>query len=216
MSDRGPRSVPDHIETAVEVRLLRLKEGEHLWVRTLTESYGGCYTHFHKGRSHYCPGPVDCQIHKVDIVWKGYCAVEWWDVAAWAWMPAVLEVTESLDSDMKQAFARGQVWDLQREVPARKGKRSPCRAVLREATQANGWPVAFNIRPILQRLYHVTEIKLDKENPIPARVMVQPSKADKPKQSAEKNGDKSAAKDETSKIRALLDGVMNRSIMKED
>lgn len=175
MSERAPRGNNDRLDNGVDVRILRFKPEQRLWVRTLASSYCGLFTHWHKGRGHYCAGADECPRHREALVWKGYTPVEWWEQATHLWIPAVLEITESLDGDMKPKFRRGQVWEIGKGKPERKGQVPALRGALQEQGDAAGWPEPFSIKPILVRVYHVIDLRLDKDNPIPFRVMMPPS-----------------------------------------
>jgi|SRR5579864_57661 len=154
------------------VRVYRVEPGTTCFARTLSKEVGGLFTHFVRNRSHYCPGE-GCQplYHRTDIVWKGYAAVELYNIARKKWTPAVLEVTEHMELDLRDIYARGQIWELYRHTQTAK-KSTPVMAKLHEEKDPASMPPCFDIVPVLKHLYHVHRIDLTKKNPLPSRVYV--------------------------------------------
>lgn len=158
----------------------RIEEGSRHYVRFLAYSALGMYTHWYNKRSNYCKGehcnPI---MHRVDPVWKGYAPVERWDKESNLWLPEVLEVTENLELDLRGQCARGQVWDLYRELKKDR-KQMPVVGVLVEERDPDLFPLAFDILPVLKALYHTSDIRLVHENPMPSRIFLPSSGGDAP------------------------------------
>lgn len=163
------------------LRVFRVEEGTTVHARTLSDGYSGLITHYYKKRSLICRGDdCDSMIHKTERVWKGYAAVELWNAATKLWNPWVLEITESLELDLRGKWKRGQVWEFYRDTPT-KGKAMPITGKLLEERDPATMPPAFEFRPVLLHLYHVHAIHLGALNPMPPRVLVQASEGDAPK-----------------------------------
>ena len=157
---------------AVAIRVFRIEKGTSQRVRMLSPSYGGVFTHYHRGRSQYCTGR-DCPspVHKVDRVWKGYVSAQVWNDASRNWFPVCLEITESLELTFRGVYARGQVWELWREQGPR-GKELPVSGKLEEERDEHTTPKPFDIVPCLRALFHIDSIDLSSLNPLPPRVIV--------------------------------------------
>lgn len=167
----------------VALRVLRIEPGKTATVRTLGESYKGCFVHWDGHQNVYCPGDEGCsqRLHKADnTVWKGYVAVEEWRQELNRWLPAVLEITEGLELDFRGVFDRGQVWELSR-LPQRKGKKaSAVRGVLLETRDEKDFPPPFDFRPHLVTVFHYNPVLLIHDNPMPPRILVEPSEGAPP------------------------------------
>lgn len=154
------------------LRVLSVAQGTTYHVQFLADDYGGCLTHYKK-KSHYCKGN-DCPawLHNCgDTTWKGYAAVVVWNAAKKVWMPWVLEITESLELDLRSIVRRGQIWELWRNAA---GKRSsPAEGkLLEEDRDPAGVPAAFSVVSVVRQLYHFTAIDLSQRNPMPPRTLV--------------------------------------------
>jgi len=128
----------------------------------------GLLAHWFKGRSRPCPGETECvtSVHRGATTWYGYAPVYYASADARAWVPAVLEVTESLEETLRHRNLLGEVWTLFRE-PGRK-------RTLRVAGELNAnqgcapRPLrSFDVRPTVQRLYHTSQIQFGAKNPTP-------------------------------------------------
>lgn len=177
MSERTPRGKSDRLDAEVVVRVLRLGEGLTETLRTLAASYRGLLTHWHKGRSYYCPGAELCNYHRLPTVWKGYTPIEVWKAIDCCWYPWVLEISENLDLDMKPRFDRGQVWEIERTVRKKKGCGAPVKGRLLEERDQAHFPEPFAMSAILRTLYNWKDIRLDQDNPLPPRTLVRPTRA---------------------------------------
>jgi hypothetical protein len=154
------------------LRIFRVEEGTTVHARVLSEGYRGIFTHYARGRSVYCQGDkCEATLHKLDRVWKGYAAVELWNVATKKWNPVVLEISEALELDLRGFWKRGQVWEFYRDLPTKK-KSMPIMGKLLEERDPLAMPPEFDFKPVLLHLYHVQSIRLDCLNPMPPRVMV--------------------------------------------
>lgn len=168
------------------LRVFRLKPGERCTVRTLSESYGGLFTHFVRGRSVYCD-PTNCNPanHRTGRFWKGYAAAEVWMKPEGLYVPVVLELTEALELDVRGRWKRGQLWELSREKQV--GRRHPPIVGVLLGDAPGPLPPAFDCFDVLTHLYHADGIQLEEENPMPPRVMVKAS-VGAPPPAAPKNG----------------------------
>jgi hypothetical protein len=113
-------------------------------------------------------------LHKVAPQWKGYLSVETWHAAKRLWLPTVLEVTEHCELDLRDHYQRGQVWEVSRAKEVTK-KKQPVRATLLEQCDEKTFPQPHDLLPVLRTIYHHLQISLEHENPMPGRVMVEPS-----------------------------------------
>ena len=163
------------VNTVHAIQVFRIDEGQTVHLRTLSDSYGGLFTHWYRGRSVYCPG-VECAsvVHKISRIWKGYAAVEIYVEQRKKWMPWVLEISEHLELDLRNRFERGQVWEIFRDVPTNH-KAQPVQGKLHEQRDASTFPAAFDVRPVLMHLYHIPAVDLSHKNPMPPRVIVEES-----------------------------------------
>jgi hypothetical protein len=162
------------------LRVYRVQAGTTVMLRTLANSYKGLFLHFHNKRSHLCRGE-QCprEIHQVPPTWKGYTPVELFEPSKAKWLPAVLEVTEHLDLDFRHLFKRGQIWEIFRDsVGKRKG--TPVCGKLLEERDGKTFPAAFDVVKVLLTMYHVQQIRLDQDNPMPDRSLVTYSEGDAP------------------------------------
>jgi hypothetical protein len=173
-------SSPSPKPAAVPLRVLRVKAGEKFHLRALDSIYGGIFTHFVRGRSAYCAGD-ECfpANHRTERFWKGYSAVEVYDRVTDMWVPWVLEITEALELDFRDRWARGVTWAIERMPEATK-KKMPLKAELIEVNDPATLPPCFDIIPCLLTLYHATRLQLDQKNPLPARTVLQPTKGAPP------------------------------------
>lgn len=162
-----------HAPNSVALRLLRLAEDQSVRVLTLSACYGGLLTHYHKKRSCYCSGE-DCPayLHAINPTWKGYFSGLAWDQGAGKWIPWVVEMTEWCELDLRDRYARGQVWEFSRKDKEGKGKK-PLTARLVESRDSRELPTAFDYRPVLLHVYHQQKISLETPNPMPARAVVE-------------------------------------------
>lgn len=162
----------------IEVEVARIDPGSSHIFRILSASYGGLFTHY-KGFSRYCPGEDFCELHRLERIWKGYAAAEWWLERERVWRPCVLEITECLELDMRGRFGRGQVWEVfkgqrtKRKSPKLEGK-------LHETVDSALLQPAFDIMPVLRKLYHVDAVDLSKKSPCAARVLAHDVPGDPP------------------------------------
>lgn len=189
MGLKNPERSPDRSEPEYTLRILRIVPKQRVVIRTISPHYGGLFTHWFKGRSHYCPGREECQLHRNDVIWKGYAAVETWDQTQALWFPWVLEITEGLELDFRGRWDRGQVWDVCRVDDTRKRDTTPIRGKLLEERNPDDFPPPYDLRPLLMHVYHVRDIRLDQLNPLPPRQLVKPSAGAPPAKPAEQRPD---------------------------
>lgn len=155
------------------VRVLRVLEDQSHVVRFLA-GYAGCLLHFHGKHYHPCLGPVDCPLvlHKAKSLWRGWAPILHWEELTQLWWPMVLEITESLEEALRGRQLRGESWALTR--PRTKAVGSPVLGIYLERVNAAELPKPFDIRPILQRVYHSPGIELGTPNPMPPKTVLGP------------------------------------------
>jgi len=161
------------------VRILTIPDVGAVCVRFLGPIQG-LLTHWIAGRPTPCVGPKDCpaKVHGSLTVWKGYAPALCWDHPTRKWIPTVAEVTESADESMCGHIRPGSTWILSRETPG--DNRSKVLASFHE--QYEGLlPSAFDIRPVLERRYHLSGLDLGVPNPTPPRVPAVPVDGPAPK-----------------------------------
>lgn len=174
MSSKQPRQGPQ-TGSAIVVRVWSIhREGP-----TVCRFLGpirGLLIHYTKGESIPCPGADECpaSTHRTKQVWRGYAAVEAWIVSAKHWLPTVLEVTANLEEQLRDRSLRGEVWYIKKRDKAEKS--DPVDGVYCESLDPLSLAEAFDIVPVLERVYNVHRFKLDVVNPMPARILLEPVK----------------------------------------
>lgn len=178
----APERIPRQRVGRYPLDVFRVEEGTAVFVRTLDSTYGGLFTHFHRGRSRLCPGAeCGCQYRKLDRVWKGYTSVEVWVELEKHWTPAILEITEALEVCFRGRFDRAQVWELARRAPDKAKASYPVTGRFVEDLKEEHLSAKLPYLPILMRLYHASEgVQCHFPNPMPMPVMVEPSKGKPP------------------------------------
>jgi hypothetical protein len=179
-----PSSVPDPVPpknpNEIKVQVFRVKPGQRWHIRTLSEQYGGLFTHWKKPRSEYCPGEEGgCQLHRTPTFWKGYSAVDVFDETTELWNPAVLEISEHLELDFRNVYRKGQMWLLSRDHVL-DHKKPPVRGVCVADVDHGELRELFDVRPVLRTLFHAPNLALDKKNPMPARTVLEAVKGTPP------------------------------------
>ncbi len=162
------------------MKTLRVHSGDNIIIRTLSPAYFGFLTHWVKKRSKLCQYkecPAD--VHKCDVAWKGYASVEQWFPGNEAWFPAALEITESLELDMRDLYGRGQLWEIWKTLSARL-ESEPVRGKMHESHLEETLPSEYDIFPVIKSLYHVVELPPRVKSHVPQRILVQPSVGPKP------------------------------------
>lgn len=184
MADRPPSGNPLQ-QAARELRLLRLKEGEHVicWVTHHIEGgkIKGLFTRHTEVGSIVIPPELRHERVKGKVgVWKGYISAVVWEKAEKAWIPYVVEVTERCEQDFRGKVQRGQVWKLWK-APKEKGKKIPLRATFLENRPHEATPSAFDVGPKLRNhIFRSDDVDLSFENPLPDLVVVAPVLAPAP------------------------------------
>jgi hypothetical protein len=173
------------------VRVFRVAKDQDCCVRFLAYHPFGCFTHWNRreGHSDYCD-PSTCGCHGRERFWKSYQPIQVWSDVPRLWFFAVLEVTEHLELDLRSVAARGQLWQLSMPI-RRKHKRNSVTGILLENRDPAGFPPPFDIQPVLRTVFHVDCVALDIRNPMPNRVVLEPTKDDGPfvaTEEAPKNG----------------------------
>lgn len=159
------------------LRVHRVEPGDNVYLRMLGNIYGGCFTHYYQKRSLYCPGDTcKCAVHNNPqcFTWKGYVAAELYSEQQRLWLPVVFEITERLEQDFRYRFKRGQVWNVFRYAVKKSGE--PVMGTLHEELDPATLQKPFDIQPVLRTMYHWSgPILLTAKNPLPDRVLVEPS-----------------------------------------
>jgi hypothetical protein len=161
--------------------LFRVRKGEVHFIKTLTSQYGGCFGHFVRGRTRYCPGShCDCKHKREERLWYGFAAVVRWDGLRKLWLPAVLQVTQALDHDFHGQYRRGQVWEVsKREADATK-QAYPVTGRLIEVLDESQVPPFFPVKTVVLRVFNVHEADLTYANPMPKQPRVEVPQAPPP------------------------------------
>lgn len=157
------------------LRIFRVAEGVSAVVRVLSavDAVTGFNTHYIDKRSYVCGGdPCKHCRARERRYWKGYLAALGWLEPKRSWLPIVLEVTESLELDMRGRIGRGQDWKLTRDKETPK-QRKPVRGELLGSVAWSLIPPAFDFLPVLLNLYHEQKLDLGTPNPMPARIIVE-------------------------------------------
>lgn len=177
------REIPDGVETfkpASEsppasalrvIRVYRVEGNDPVFVRMLSPSYQGIFTHYYQKRSHYCAGDA-CRVanHQSDRTWKGYAAAEILLAAKTpVWLPICLEITEYLELDLRGVYERGQLWELYRSDLG-KSKKSPVTGKLHGDAPPANLRKPFDVVPCLRALYHRDNVDMKHPSPLPPRV----------------------------------------------
>jgi hypothetical protein len=159
---------PDNVRP---VRVLTVPAARPIAVRFLA-GYRGMLTHWHAGRSRACLGEPSCpqNRHKALTIWKGYAPAEWWDTTAEHWTPCVLEVTEGIEERFRGRRLRGEGWLLSRANS--KDPQSEVVGMFAEEYDPKQLRPAFDMMPVLARMYHDASWPFDVPNPIPPRLML--------------------------------------------
>lgn len=155
------------------VSVLRVPKVVPICVRFLG-TYTGTILHYNREGSIPCDGDGACPtaLHKLKSIWRGYAPVEQLDRASQKWWPEVLEITEYAEEQLHGRALRGEVFVLGRYTNAKKKGKVWCQ-YLENADPAQLRP-AFDILPVVLRLYHVLSMRLGVPNPVPRRVFMEP------------------------------------------
>jgi hypothetical protein len=162
------------------VRVLSVPVGIPVTVLFLS-GYRGMDSHRVGKGTEPCPGPSECGHCKrrQGIIWKGYAPVLAWDQVRELWHPFVIELTESIEEELRGRQLRGEVWSLWREG---KGKNNdPVTGLFLERKQGSVVIEPFDIVSVLLRMYHVSSIRLDRPNTMPGKLVLPAIAGDAPK-----------------------------------
>lgn len=186
------------------LRLLRLEPGESATIRTIDPTYRGLNVHYLAKRNEYCLGD-ECppHMHKLPSTWKGYAGVERWDEDRKVWFCAVLEITEGMELDFREKWARGQEWIVSRR-PRQKKKGSGCYATFVRRLDPNKLRKPFCIVPPILTVYHQTRILLDQRSPVPARVFLEASAGEAPLAESKDAGQAPPSKEQWEEFRRVV------------
>ena len=181
MKDRAEGPLPAPVR---RLGVLRVAEGQsHNVIFVQGGPILGLLTHYESKRSFPCDGESCLRCKKsFDVVWKGYAAVLLWDKAAKQWWPTVLEVTESLELDLRGRVQHSGMWEITRAVATKPGRHPPIVGHEMKRGPAPLLCPTFDLLPAVHWLYHDYEIKVALPSPIPGRatvsMVVAPSPAD--------------------------------------
>jgi hypothetical protein len=167
-----------------QVELIAVPEFSPLVVRFLGP-YKGLETHHNGKRSFPCPGQEKCPVsdHRRGTIWKGYAPTEWWDAVGRLWIPAVFEVTESAEETLRGRDLVGEVWSFSRRPG--KGKTGAVLCLFCERIALSKLSRSFDIVPVLQRVYRVTDLRLGVVNALPEKILLPAVEGDAPNLPAE-------------------------------
>lgn len=159
----GPAPGPNQSRILIH----RVREGDTDRVRITgeppTDKFGrllGYETHFlkdgraaGKGKTHPCQGGRCPHPHnKIDTLWYAYLSVDVWLDMERLWKPAVLQVSESLELDMRGKVEKGQFWDISKL--ATKGKGSPYRGIPTGYAELQELPQGTIVLAVLRQTWH--------------------------------------------------------------
>lgn len=179
---RGPAPVPG---SPVSIRIESCPLEGIASVRFLG-SYIGTFVHFVKKgvRPIPCLGD-DCPVslHKGRKIWKGYAPAEWWQGNEQGqWCPCVWEVSEALNEDLDGLPLRGTVWEISR-IPGDNGK-PEVRGVMMRNDDDQVLRAAFDVFPLVNRLYGFLDMQWGVKSHIPKRLRLEPTSANPPPRAA--------------------------------
>lgn len=134
----------------------------------------GILTHWVRGGSVGCVGD-DCPpaTHRVQWVFKAYCAAEWWIEDEHVWRPIALEITEALYPHLVGRSVRGEVWNVWRVQLANKHTKVLC--ALDSVLSPNVLPTAFDFRAVVSRVIRCPNVKWGVVPHLPAQVHLETS-----------------------------------------
>lgn len=156
-----------------QITLYRVQGAEAIFIKTLTEDYRGLFTHYKRPESLVCTGE-NCRhaLHGIKRVWKGYVPILINIPKTPRWVPYCFEITEHLELDLRGVWARGQTWEIYRDVD-KKSKNGPVHGKLHADATPENLPAPFNIVPCLRAVYHTDVIDLCHKSPLPPRVYIE-------------------------------------------
>lgn len=189
------------------VRVFRALAGHTATLLALSPAVEGIITHWVKPRNEACRGPgCPDKWHKGESGWRGYFAALLWERAAKLWVPVAAEVSEFTMQQLRGLYARGQQWEFRRAASLR-GQHPPTQARVTAHEFPAPVPPPFDILPCLRVLYRYPELVLGVENPLPARVEVEPLRLPGP---GEIEAPRAASDVEEPRIRSLVDESKRR------
>jgi len=158
----SPPTPPVSVKT---LDVVRCKDGQSIYILSLSDAIRGMMTHWGKDRSAYCP-PEDCRLCKTgaEQFWKGYIAAKVYNPLDRTWRCAVVELTEFAEAMMRADYRSGQVWQLTRAAKKTKKDRPPVIPQLIETRDLPRIPV-WDFLPVLRTFFHVKSIDLSVKNP---------------------------------------------------
>lgn len=207
MSNRNSGQSP-HVPP-VDLVVFRVEKGETHRVRTLAGTGPGVerpllgyMTHWRNNATRVCRGVQQCEpaLHRIDQIWYGYLAIERWDDQSQLWIPHVLQVTESLELDLRKKLERGQYWELSMVAVKKKG--NPTRGQLIGRCDEEELPLPFDVLQVLRSIFHCPDLQPPAiANPTPGRIALKPSTGAPPP------GSMVAAREENLRIPVDSEGV---------
>lgn len=166
------------------VEVFRVGSGQTVYVRTLSPSYDGCMTHWMRPSQYHDPDePCEHCRKSRCLTYKGYFASQVWDELRELWLPAVFELTEASELDVRGRYERGQEWKFTRLPDSTKKGRTkhfPVVGQLVTNLSTENLPESFSVLPVLRTMYHAPTLRLGIENPMAARVFADPTAASPP------------------------------------
>lgn len=169
-----PSSLP-HASGSAQLHVVRIENVDVdvvRQVRVVSRHYGGIGTHYFKGRSRYCrPDACPSDRHKTEWYFRAYFSAEWFCNVRKLWIPCVWEMTEQGELDVRDVFARGQVWEWTRKTVSPK-RRPPQSGRLLGSYPEAALPEEWDYRGVVLRAYHEQRMEFNVRNPMPPRVQL--------------------------------------------
>lgn len=193
------------------VRVVRVDQEKVLLVRFLA-GWQACKMHYRPtGKEKYYPCQNDqCPTdwHRCKPLWRGWAPVELWEEATQLWWPMALEVTESLEEQLRGKQLRGQTWGLSRPKVKKEG--NPVVAAL--VAEGGDFRRPFDVTSLLLRIYRCEKIHWGYANPMPPKLMLEPTEEGLPAgwEELQPEGKKVITPEEQAKARAILKAELER------
>jgi len=152
------------------VQILSVKDNTTHIVRFLGDYKGHMMHHVPRLGSWPCLG-ASCPIstHRHRSVWKGFGPAEEFFTELNAWYLCVIEVTEALDESLRGFPMRGQTWLLTHPRPT--DKQTPVMGMFLQHDDPAALRPAFDVGPVLERVYRGVKMDLGCANPVPPRIV---------------------------------------------
>jgi hypothetical protein len=210
------------------LRVEWMKEINRLTVRTLTPRVArpgreilGYFTRWLGKHSQYVPlsDLPPAGERKKEHVWVGFVLCQAWNDDRRLWEGIVLQVTENLEVDMRGHYDRGQIWEIVKQKPGKKG--SPISGARIGDCDLATLPPAVCFLDVLRVMWHVPDLQAGSiANPMPPRIyLADSSDAPPPGSKAKQEADDLAARPSADELerqrrerKRLLDDLAGRPV----